>query len=88
MLNFSLAAALAVFMGIPLTFASSSPHPSVRSAKYAVYTILGLGWLVFCPEETRKALWNWEVLRVWLAPFVCVVYVPLVLQSALVCWLP
>ncbi|KAM5535178.1 hypothetical protein V8D89_011114 [Ganoderma adspersum] len=87
-LNFSLAAALAVFMGIPLTFASSSPNPSVRLAKYTGYSILALGWLVFCPEETRKALWNWEVLRVWLAPFVCVVYVPLVLQSALVCWLP
>ena len=87
-LNFSLAAALAVFMGIPLTFASPSQQLATRIAKYTLYSILALGWLVFCPEETRKALWNWEVLRVWFAPFVCVVYVPLVLQSALVCWLP
>ncbi|TBU35999.1 Gaa1-domain-containing protein [Dichomitus squalens] len=87
-LNFSLAAALAVFMGIPLTLASPSPRLPSRIGKYALYSILALGWLVFCPEETGKALWNWEVLRVWFAPFVCVVYVPLVLQSALVCWLP
>ncbi|KAI9064414.1 Gaa1-domain-containing protein [Trametes sanguinea] len=90
-LNFSLAAALAIFLGLPLTLASpsslSSPL-SARVAKYAAYSVLALGWLVLCPEETRKAIWNWEVLRVWFAPFVCVVYVPLVLQAGLVCLLP
>ncbi|KAI8998654.1 Gaa1-domain-containing protein [Trametes punicea] len=89
-LNFSLAAALAVLMGLPLSLASPSASSSfsVRVTKYAAYCTLALGWLALCPEETRKALWNWEVLRVWFAPFVCVVYVPLVLQAALVCLLP
>ncbi|OSD01536.1 Gaa1-domain-containing protein [Trametes coccinea BRFM310] len=90
-LNFSLAATLAVFLGLPLTLASPPPSSSplsARVAKYAAYSILALGWLVLCPEETRKAIWNWEVLRVWFAPFVCVVYVPLVMQAGLVCLLP
>ncbi|KAI0807330.1 Gaa1-domain-containing protein [Fomes fomentarius] len=87
LLNFSLAVTLAVLMGLPLTFASSSPSLPRRVAKYALYSVLALGWLVFCPEETSKALWNWEVLGVWFAPFVCTIYAPLVLQSALVCFL-
>ena len=86
-LNFSLAATLAVFMGLPLTFASSPHSPPKRFAKYALYCVLALGWLVFCPQETNNALRNWEMLGVWFAPFVCVVYAPLVLQSALVCLL-
>ncbi|KAI0780960.1 Gaa1-domain-containing protein [Trametes elegans] len=90
-LNFPLAATLAVLLGLPLTFAPTSPPASPvpsRVAKYAAYATLALGWLVFCPEEVRKAVWNWEVLRVWFAPFVCVVYVPLVLQAGLVSLLP
>ncbi|KAI0336516.1 Gaa1-domain-containing protein [Cubamyces sp. BRFM 1775] len=90
-LNFSLAAALAVSMGLPLSFSSPSPPISslaTRVGKYTAYCALALGWLVLCPEETRKAIWNWEVLRVWFAPFVCIVYVPLVLQAGLVCLLP
>ncbi|CDO68303.1 Glycosyltransferase Family 48 protein [Trametes cinnabarina] len=90
-LNFSLAATLAIFLGLPLTLASpSTPSSSfsVRVGKYAAYTFLASAWLVLCPEETRQAIWNWEVLRVWFAPFVCVVYVPLVLQAGLVCLLP
>ncbi|KAL7283374.1 hypothetical protein ACG7TL_002804 [Trametes sanguinea] len=89
-LNFSLAATLAVFLGLPLTLASPPPSSSplsARVAKYAAYSILALGWLVLCPEETRKAIWNWEVLRVWFAPFVCVVYVPLVMQAGLLLYM-
>ncbi|KAI0647030.1 Gaa1-domain-containing protein [Trametes meyenii] len=88
-LNFSLAAALAVFLGLPLSLASSSPSSSSlsRLSKYTAYSVLALGWLVLAPGEVRKAVWNWEVLRVWFAPFVCVVYVPLVLQAGLVCLL-
>ena len=86
--NFSLAAALAVSMGLPLTVASPSLSLPKRVAKYAIYSLFALGWLVLSPEETRKAIWNWEVLGVWLAPFVCIVYAPLVLQAALVCFLP
>lgn len=91
-LNFSLAAALAVALGLPLSVsaASASPAPSLptRLAKYAGYGALALGWLVLYPREVREAVWRWEVLGVWFAPFVCVVYVPLVLQAGLVCFLP
>ncbi|KAI0831285.1 Gaa1-domain-containing protein [Trametes gibbosa] len=85
-LNFSLAATLAVFLGLPLSLAVSSrtSESSTRLGKYAAYSALALGWLVLCPEETQKAIWNWDVLRVWFAPFVCIVYVPLVLQAGLV----
>ncbi|EIW60371.1 Gaa1-domain-containing protein [Trametes versicolor FP-101664 SS1] len=91
-LNFSLAAALAVALGLPLSLSSSSASPksslSGRLAKYAGYGALGLGWLVLYPREVREAVWRWEVLGVWFVPFVCVVYVPLVLQAGLVCFLP
>jgi len=87
-LNFSLAAAMAFLTGVPLCYASSSPHAGFRILKYAVYTTLAFGWIVLQREEVVKAVANWELLGVWFAPFVCIVYAPLVLQSALVCLLP
>ncbi|KAH9946130.1 Gaa1-domain-containing protein [Epithele typhae] len=88
LLNFSLAATLAVLMGIPMSTTHPLPSLPLRIARYALHTVLALGWLVFFPEETASALRNWDLLRVWFAPFVCIVYAPLVLQSALVCLLP
>ncbi|OBZ75516.1 GPI transamidase component gaa1 [Grifola frondosa] len=87
-LNFSLAATLAVVLGLPLSFASSARTFPTRLAIYGGYITLGFGWLLLCQEEMRNAIWNWEVLGVWFAPFVCIVYTPLVLQAALVCLLP
>lgn len=86
-LNFSLAAGLALAMGLPLSFSSASSSTSEKAAKFAVYTVLSLGWLLFSPTEVALALRNWEVLGVWFAPFVCVVYTPLVLQAGIVCLL-
>lgn len=86
-LNFSLAATLAVTMGVPLTSASPSQSIATRHAKFALYCILALGWLFAAPHEVSQALRNWEVLRVWFAPFVCIVYTPLVLQAGIVCLL-
>ncbi|KAJ7063467.1 Gaa1-like protein [Mycena amicta] len=40
------------------------------------------------PLRIASALWDWQVLGVWFAPFVCIVYTPLVLQAAIVCLLP
>ncbi|KAJ7343284.1 GPI transamidase component Gaa1 [Mycena albidolilacea] len=85
--NFSLAMSLAILLGIPLSISSPSQRLPLRLAKFASYIGLGLGW-IFAGEELRKALWDWEVLRVWFAPFVCIVYAPLVLQAGLVCLLP
>ena len=91
-LNFSLAATLAVLLGLPLTLASSSPDSSsqgvTRFVRYLAYIALGLGWIVWAPEETAKAIWNWEILGVWFAPFTCIVYAPLVLQAGIVGLLP
>ncbi|GLB34825.1 putative gpi-anchor transamidase [Lyophyllum shimeji] len=87
-LNFSLAATLAVLLGIPLSIPSNSGPLPIRLAKYAGYTLLGLGWLLVGQEELLKAIWDWEILSAWFAPFVCFVYVPLVVQAGLVCLLP
>ncbi|KAH9934715.1 Gaa1-domain-containing protein [Fomitopsis serialis] len=87
-LNFSLAAVMAFLTGVPLCYASSSPRAGLRILKYAAYTALAFGWIVLQREEVLKAVANWELLGVWFAPFVCIVYAPLVLQSALVCLLP
>ncbi|KIJ16768.1 hypothetical protein PAXINDRAFT_10481 [Paxillus involutus ATCC 200175] len=97
LLNFSLAAMLAIILGIPLIRSRvSSPQqtpspPShstrltpARCAAYAAYSMLAWGWIIFLPSEVEKAVWNWEVLGVWFAPFVCIVYAPLVVQAGLV----
>ncbi|RDB21477.1 GPI transamidase component gaa1 [Hypsizygus marmoreus] len=87
-LNFSLAALLAMLLGVPLSISSAKGPIHIRGLKYAGYTLLGLGWLLFAKEQARQAIWNWQILSVWFAPFACIVYVPLVLQAGLVCLLP
>lgn len=87
-LNFSLAASTAVALGLPLSVACPSSTLLTRITKYSIYAFLGLGWLLVGSEEVRHAIWDWEVLGVWLAPFVCIVYTPLVMQAAIVCLLP
>jgi GPI-anchor transamidase subunit GAA1 len=82
-LNFSLAALLAVTLGIPLSLASPSRSSSARVAKCTLYTVLAFGWL-FLKEEVKQAMWDWQVLGVWFAPLVCLIYVPFVLQAGIV----
>lgn len=79
-LNFSLAAALAILLGLPTILSGPGKAGHVR---YAGYALLGLGWLVLGGQEVQQALWNWEVLGVWFAPFVCIVYTPLVIQAGI-----
>ncbi|KAF5357896.1 hypothetical protein D9756_001418 [Leucocoprinus leucothites] len=83
-LNFSLAALLAVALGLPLTLSSPSTSKLLSWLKCLLYVFLASGWL-FLYEETREAIWNWEILSVWFAPFVCLIYTPLVIQAAIVC---
>ncbi|KAE9409536.1 Gaa1-domain-containing protein [Gymnopus androsaceus JB14] len=83
-LNFSLAACLAVALGIPLSADSLSSNKAVQMVKYSAYLGLGIGWILW-GDMTKRMLWNWDVLGVWLLPFLCVVYFPLTLQAALVC---
>ncbi|KAG9318846.1 Gaa1-like GPI transamidase component [Chiua virens] len=91
LLNFSLAATLAATLGIPLICSRTSRLPSLprllnkpsRWRLYTAYWVLAWGWLLL-PTEIEGAVWNWQVLGVWFAPFVCIVYAPLVMQAGLV----
>ncbi|KAJ3787413.1 Gaa1-like protein [Lentinula aff. detonsa] len=83
-LNFSLAACLAVALGIPLSVTSSSSNGATGMVRYTMYIVLGFGWL-FLDETRKQMIWDWDILGVWLLPFLCVVYYPLSLQAALVC---
>ncbi|KAF8643909.1 hypothetical protein AX16_008925 [Volvariella volvacea WC 439] len=87
-LNFSLAAALAILLGIPLSVSSPSSRALPRVAKYFAYAFLGLGWLLLDHGEIKAAIHEWQLLGSWFAPFVCIVYAPLVLQAGIVCLLP
>src|SRR4051812_9616951 len=84
-LNFSLAASMTVLLGLPLVASSSSSSLPLRLLKYSGYACLGLGWLLFAQQEMVDSIWNWQVLSVWFAPFICIVYLPLVLQSGIAC---
>lgn len=88
LLNFSLASLLSILLGLPLTFASPPASRGLGFLKYFGYTMLGCGWMLFAKGEVGQALENWELLGGWFAPFVCVVYVPLVLQAGIVSLLP
>lgn len=85
LLNFSLAAILAITMGVPLATSHTSSSMMTSRLRYAGYCVLAWGWLVLVPGEVESAIWNWEVLGVWFAPFICIVYAPLVMQAAIVC---
>jgi glycosylphosphatidylinositol transamidase len=85
-LNFSLAASLALLLGIPLSISSPSSKP-LRTLVYVAYSLLGTAWLLVAQPQVLQSLWYWKILGVWYAPFMCIVYVPLVLQSMVVCLL-
>ncbi|KAH8989189.1 Gaa1-like protein [Lactarius hatsudake] len=82
-LNFSLAALLAITLGVPLSFSAPSRSLPVWVTKCAVYATLAFGWLALSGEVTQ-AIWDWQVLGVWFAPLVCLIYVPFVLQAGVV----
>ncbi|THU87227.1 Gaa1-domain-containing protein [Dendrothele bispora CBS 962.96] len=82
-LNFSLAASLAVFLGIPLSVSSTSKNLPLRASKFSLYLFLSLGWVL----KHERLNWNWEIMGVWLLPFLWIVYFPLVLQAGIVCLL-
>ncbi|EDR14899.1 uncharacterized protein LACBIDRAFT_306134 [Laccaria bicolor S238N-H82] len=87
-LNFSLAVFFSVLLGVPLAITSSSSAAPIRALRYAAHLLLGFGWLFLGQEEMKAAILSWEVLSVWFAPVICLVYVPLVLQASIVCILP
>ncbi|KAG7092639.1 hypothetical protein E1B28_008980 [Marasmius oreades] len=85
-LNFSLSATLAAILGLPLSLSSPSTSLPLRFVKYALYFGFGVGWL-FNMENLQQLLWDWQALNIWLLPFLCLVYTPVVLQASIVCLL-
>lgn len=92
-LNFSLAASLAILLGAPLAF--TKPGSIVRFTMMVCLTPMSLLTLAGWHNGTERVLqlfertvWEWQVLGVWFFPFACCVYLPIVLQGAVVCLLP
>jgi glycosylphosphatidylinositol transamidase len=80
LLNFSLAAVLAVFLAVPLSISGRSASSVSTAARAALYVALAAGWLL-TKDAVLMALRNWELYGAWFAPFVYTVYVPLVMQA-------
>ena len=49
------------------------------------YIIAAYAALAYVAGEASEALTGWEMYGVAFAPFVCMVYVPVLLQASLVC---
>ncbi|TDL21581.1 Gaa1-domain-containing protein [Rickenella mellea] len=86
-LNFSLAALLSISLGLPLSLSASDGSRMTRELKCTAHLLLASGILAQLITGIFDVFWNWQVLRVWFAPFMFMVYVPLVLQSGLICTL-
>ncbi|KAF8480712.1 Gaa1-like protein [Gautieria morchelliformis] len=87
-LNFSLAAFLVILLGIPLSISSPTIGLTSKMAKAMSYFILLFPiWWTLLATPMSQSIWDWQVLGVWFAPFVCIVYLPLVLQATVVCML-
>jgi glycosylphosphatidylinositol transamidase len=80
LLNFSLAAVLTVLLAVPLSISGRSASSVSTAARAALYVALAAGWLL-TKDAVLMALRNWELYGAWFAPFVCTVYVPLVMQA-------
>ncbi|KAG8853525.1 Glycosyl phosphatidyl inositol protein transamidase complex subunit [Tulasnella sp. 330] len=94
-LNFSLAASLAIVFGVPL--ALTKPKSIIGYVMMIGLTPMGLVALAcrstsYGVEGTlalfARTVWEWEVLGVWFLPFACTVCLPIALQGAIVCLLP
>lgn len=83
-LNFPLAASLAIILGLPLSLSSSHSRLHLKLIHYVAYAALATGWLGSHSEVT-KMVWDWQMLGVWFCPVICMIYTPLVIQAGLVC---
>jgi glycosylphosphatidylinositol transamidase len=92
LLNFSLAAALVILLGAPLSYLPPTRSSRLRAATaffllqlLTPFTLaLGAGWFVDQTEVIRvgrMVVWEWKVLGVWTLPFAMIVYLPLVWQA-------
>lgn len=92
-LNFSLAASLALAFGFAFPFKAQRTSSGLllrilRHSYLSMFSPMGIvcvASVLFGRDVVRgviiQTLWNWNVLRVWTLPFICCVYTPLILQA-------
>jgi glycosylphosphatidylinositol transamidase len=86
LLNFSLAATIALHLGVPLTLSRRWGSPSIGALMAGISGLCSLSWLL-SPDRMTIAFREWTLFGNWFAPFIGVVYLPLVFQSLLVSFL-
>lgn len=83
-LNFSLAAVLAVLLGVPLTFSGPTDDALTSVTLRLAYLLLAIFWFTPAWSVMDQAVWDWEFLGGTFAPFICIIYVPIVWQAVIV----
>lgn len=83
-LNFSLAAVLAVLLGVPLTFSGPTDDALTSVTLRLAYLLLAIFWFTPAWDVMDQAVWDWEFLGGTFAPFICVIYVPIAWQAVIV----
>jgi len=83
-LNFSLAAVLAVLLGVPLSFSGPTDDVLTSLTLRLAYMLLAVFWFTPAWKVMDQAVWEWEFLGGYFAPFICIIYVPIVWQAVIV----
>lgn len=83
-LNFSLAAVLAVLLGVPLTFSGPTDDTLTSVTLRLAYLLLAIFWFTPAWDVMDQAVWDWEFLGGFFAPFIYIIYVPIVWQAVIV----
>ena len=83
-LNFSLAAVLAVLLGVPLSFSGPTVDVLTSLTLKLAYTLLAVFWFTPAWNVMDQAAWDWEFLGGYFSPFICIIYVPIVWQAVIV----
>jgi glycosylphosphatidylinositol transamidase len=83
-LNFSLAAVLALLLGVPLSFSGPTDDALTSLTLRLAYLLLAIFWFTPVWTVMDQAMWDWQFLGGYFAPFICVIYVPIVWQAVIV----
>ncbi|KAF9791259.1 Gaa1-domain-containing protein, partial [Thelephora terrestris] len=83
-LNFSLAAVLAFLFGVPLSFSGPTDDALTSVTLRLAYLLLAIFWFTPAWNVMDQAMWDWEFLGGYFAPFICLIYVPIVWQAVIV----
>ncbi|KAF9647556.1 Gaa1-domain-containing protein [Thelephora ganbajun] len=83
-LNFSLAAVLAVLLGVPLSFSGPTDDVLTSVTLRFAYVLLAIFWFTPAWNVMDQAVWDWEFLGGYFSPFICMIYVPIIWQAVIV----